>query len=111
MKHLLTIIALVLVLAACSKNGTKETEKTVATTAEIEAAMMEGRNMARDFVGKQFADSLQLSSQLLEVSVKRGEYAAAGRKDECAAFDSAFISTVRAVRPGLAEEIERVRPQ
>lgn len=111
MKHLLTIIALVLVLTACSKNGAKETEKAEATTAEIEAAMMEGRNMARDFVGKQFADSLQLSSQLLEVSAKRGEYVSAGRKGECAAFDSAFISTVRAVRPGLAEEIERVRSE
>lgn len=111
MKHLLTIITLSIVLIISGCNGNKQEGNVEATQSEIDAAIINGRDAARDFVNKRFEDTLQLSGQLLEVSARRSEYTSSNRLQERAAFDSAFISTVRAVRPGLAEQIERVSPQ
>lgn len=102
--------AVMLVVSACGSKGLKETEEIEATTAEIEAAQMQGREEARKFVSRKWSDSLELNSQLLDVAVVRGRYTEEKRYEERDAFDSAFISTVRAVRPGLADRIERDRP-
>lgn len=75
----------------------------------LEAARMAGRNAAKIFVSREWKDSLELHSQLLEVAAERSKYTMENRSVERAAFDSAFISTVRATRPGLAERIERQR--
>lgn len=107
---LAAIVAAGSLLASCSSRGVKETEATEATEAEIEAAQMQGREAAREFVHREWADSLELHRHLLEVGSMRGRYSDQKRYQERDAFDSAFISTVRAVRPGLAEQIERQKP-
>lgn len=100
-------------LASCGdiKRDAGATEQTEATVAEIEAAQMQGREAARRFVSREWKDSLQLHDQLLEVAARRSEYTVQKRYQERDAFDSTFISTVKTVRPGLVERIEKMRPK
>ena len=77
--------------------------------AAIEAAHLKGREAARVFVNTTWKDTVQLQRQLLEANAKRSEFD--GQEKAVAAFDSAFISTVRTVRPDVAAELERMRPR
>ena len=91
-----------LLVGACSG-----TEKTEGITAEIEAAQMEGRNAARLFLSRDMTDTMQMQRSILEAKAKQSKYIV-DKKPECAeAFDSAFVSTLRSVRPDLAREISR----
>lgn len=102
-KHIL-LLAMPLLLLSCGG------EKTDSVSGEaLEAARMAGRNAAKTFVSREWKDSLELHGQLLEVAAERSTYTMQNRSEELAAFDSAFISTVRVTRPGLAERIERQR--
>ncbi len=102
-KHIL-LLAMPMLLLSC---GGKE--KGSVSSKALEAARMAGRNAAKTFVSREWEDSLELHGQLLEVAAERSKYTMENRTEERAAFDSAFISTVRATRPGLAERIERQR--
>ena len=102
MKLLPFALGLLLLIPACGK-----TEQTEEVTAEIEAAQMEGRNAAKLFLSRDITDSLQLQRSLLEAKAKHSKYIIE-KKQECAdAFDSTFVSTLRSVRPDLANEISR----
>ena len=92
------------IMSSCS--GCAETEHTEGITAEITAAQMEGRNAARTFVNREWRDSTKLQQHLLEAKSRRGKYIDEGKPECAAAYDSAFISTIRAVRPNLARSIE-----
>ena len=90
-------------------SGCKETEHTEAITAEIVAAQMEGRKSARDFINREWKDTLELQKKLLETKAKQSQYLIEGKKECAVAFDSTFISTIRTVRPELAKAIEKGR--
>ena len=87
---------------ACS-----ETEHTEAVTAEITAAQIEGRTAARDIINKDWKDTLQLQTALLETKARQSRYLIDGNPASAAAFDSAFISTIRIVDPSLARKIKK----
>lgn len=99
----------VLMIAGCSGREEKKTEQAERVVADIEAAQMEGRNAARPFLTTEATDTMRLHGMLLEVAAKRSEYLRQKKDAECAAFDSIFISTIRSVRPGLAQQIETAR--
>ena len=91
-----------LLMGACG-----QTERTEATVAEIEAAQMEGRNVAKDFVSRDLSDTMKMQRHILEAKSRQSKYLI-DKKPECAAaFDSAFVSTLRTVRPDIADEIAR----
>lgn len=92
-----------IVSASCS--SCSETEHTEGITAEITAAQMEGRSAARIFINHKWNDTIQLQHRLLEAKSRQSKYLIDGKPECAAAFDSAFISTVRAVRPDLARSI------
>ena len=101
---LASIVALM--SASCSSKGEQAEVKEEA--AQIEAAHIDGRETARVFISRQYKDSLELQHQLVESDSRRSKYDSLPR---ClAAFDSAFISTVRTVRPEVAEELQKMRP-
>lgn len=101
MRKSICILAGVLLMAAsCS-----QTEKTEETTAEIEAAQMEGRNAAKAFVNKEWADTMQLQQLLLEARSKKSKYDIEKKSHCSAAYDSAFVSTLRTVRPDVARHL------
>lgn len=95
-------MALLLMGASCSG-----VEKSEAVTADVVAAQMEGRRAARDIVAKEWNDTVKLQEALLDARAKRVRYDKENRAECAAAFDSGFISTVRAVRPELSRELER----
>lgn len=81
------------------------TEETEAVTAEITAAQMEGRRAAGRILGPEWKDTVQLQKALIDTKARQSRYIIDG-KPECAeAFDSAFLSTIRAVNPDLAGKI------
>lgn len=102
MKHLLCLIGLSTAITFSSCGG-KEHEDTISTG--ITAARIEGRRAARIIVVREWKDSTELQHQLLEVKSRQSKYLIEGKAECAAAFDSAFISTIRAVKPDLARSI------
>lgn len=94
-------IFLVALLASC--HGT---EKTEAITAEITAAQMEGRDAAGRIVAQNWDDTVKLQRALLDTKVRQSKYIIEGKPECAAAFDSAFISTIRIVEPDLATKLK-----
>lgn len=103
---MLTVTAIaVTVMAGCSTKGEQAAVKEEA--AQIEAAHLEGREAARPFINRHFKDSMELQLELVKAGATRAKYDSMPR---CrAAYDSAFISTVRTVNPGVAKELSRYR--
>lgn len=96
---------LFLSLAACSPAGN---QAAVEETAEqIEDARIAGREAARTFISKDWRDSLELQGHMIEAGMQRTKYDSLPQQQ--AAYDSAFISTVRTVRPEVAAELERYK--
>lgn len=81
-------------------------EKAERVAADTEAAQMMGREEARKFLNRPWKDTLELQRQLLESRAKKSHYEMKNEKENAAAFDSAFVSTLRTVRPELARELE-----
>ena len=95
----LAVTALLLLAGGCGNNKAAEEE------ADIIAAQMEGREAARIFVGKEWKDTTELQKLLLEARSRRTKYDTIGKSKAAAAYDSAFVSTVRTVRPDIARHI------
>ncbi|MCH5226544.1 MAG: hypothetical protein J1F16_01800 [Muribaculaceae bacterium] len=95
----LAVISLI-VFVSC-----KETERTENITAEITAAQMEGRRAAGRILGPVWNDTAQLQKALLDTKVKQSQYIIGGKQKCAEAFDSTFISTIRAVNPDLAKKL------
>lgn len=102
----LAALAIFCSMTACSSKG-EQAEVKEETEQIIEAAHNEGREAAREFVNRPWSDTLELQHRLIEASSKRAKYDSLPQSRE--AFDSAFVSTVRAVRPDVARELDKVR--
>lgn len=104
-------LTLAVALASCGESGEAAADSIAAgeaAQANVEAAIMEGRTAARSFLAADPADTMAMQGKLLEARSIQSKYVTAGRKEVAEAFDTAFIHTLRAVRPGLAERIEAV---
>lgn len=87
-----------------SCGGTNKGEE---AAADIEAAQIDGREAARKFLNRPWKDTTELHGQLLEARSQQSKYTKAGRKQSATAFDSAFVSTLKTVRPDIARELEK----
>ena len=101
MKYLTSVIIILCLTISCS-----QTEKTEAITAEITAAQMEGRRAAGMILGPEWKDSVKLQHALIEAKAKQSKYLIEGKPECAAAYDSTFISTIRAVNPKLARKLQ-----
>lgn len=96
------LTGLLLGAGACGgKDGVKHE-----SAADIEAAHNDGRETARQFVNRPWRDTLELQRALLEARAEQSKYTRAGRQESAAAFDSAFVSTLRTIRPDVARELQ-----
>ena len=100
MKYIIFFLLLPIFLFSCS-----QTEKTEAVTAEITAAQMEGRRAAGVILGPEWKDTIKLQRALMDTKVKQSRYLIDGKPECAAAFDSAFLSTIRTVNPALAKKL------
>ena len=89
-------------LSSCSK-----TDKGAEDVAETEAAIIDGREAARIFVQRNWKDTTELQGLLLEARSRQSKYRMAGKEQSALAFDSAFVSTLRTVRPDVARELDK----
>ncbi len=104
----------VIALSLCSCGSSSgETDSATAVieqgegeAADIEAAIMQGRTAAREFIDADPADTLALQAKLLDARAIQSRYVTAGKREHAEAFDTAFIHTLRAVRPEVARSIE-----
>ncbi len=95
-----------LLLTGCNGAEVKETEEAEDVASEEMAAQMAGRNAARPFVSKEWTDSVALFSGIRKAREKGLKYDAAGKRNCAVAYDSAFLRTIRSVRPELASKIK-----
>lgn len=102
-KHILVIPLIALLGTACSGFGTGEKEE---TPQQIAAAANAGREAARKIVTRQFRDSMEFYGAILEANSGKSQYQMDSLKRCEAAYDSAFVSTIRTVRPDLADKLE-----
>lgn len=98
---------LLLVLLASCSSGEKAIDSIEAgedARSYVEAAMLEGRTAARSFLQQDVTDTMAMQQKLLEARTIQSRYI--GKKEAAEAFDTAFIHTLRATRPELADSIE-----
>ncbi|MGN0237752.1 MAG: hypothetical protein ACI4AK_06690 [Lepagella sp.] len=105
-----TIVAITITLIAtisysCGGSRSGETQE---SATQIEQARESARNAARRFVNREIKDTFELQTLLVEAASERSAYDSLPQSR--AAFDSTFISTVRTVRPEVAEELQRHLP-
>lgn len=81
------------------------TEHTEEITAEITAAQMEGRKAAAAIVAPEWKDTAELQKAILDVKARQSRYLIEGKTKSAEAFNNGFISTVRAVKPELADQL------
>lgn len=92
-------------LSSCSSDEGQE----AASAEQIEEAHVAGREAARVFVNKTWRDTLEMQNELVAAGAKGAAFDSIPRCREV--YDSAFIATVRTVRPDVAAELERYRKQ
>ena len=99
--------AAIAIFTSCGGNkGAESMEKGESSMAVVEAAMMEGRNAARVFLSQDPTDTMAMEQKLLNARAIQSRYVNDNNHDAAMAFDTAFIHTLRAARPELAQQIE-----
>lgn len=86
--------------------GNSKGETAHETEAQLDSARIAGREAARKIIVREWTDSMQFQEAVLSARAGKSKFEMAGRKESTAAFDSAFISTIRATRPDLAKQLQ-----
>ncbi len=100
-------LAIVVMLTSCGGNSTNEDGSVKESQAQIDSARNAGREAARKIIVSEWKDSMQFQKAVLEARAQKSVYEMAKRQQSVAAFDSAFISTIRATRPDLSKQLDR----
>lgn len=74
---------------------------------DAKRATAEGRDAAKAIITKNWTDTMQLQQAILEARAANSKYDIDGKKELKAVFDSAFFSTIRTVRPDLADQLKQ----
>ncbi|MDE6272053.1 MAG: hypothetical protein K2M31_03495 [Muribaculaceae bacterium] len=98
-------VVLLLLLGACGQRSNAD-GTIVETDAQLEEARNAGREAARKIITREFADSMEFHGAILDANAERSRFSLQNRKESEAAFDSAFISTIRTTRPDLARQLQ-----
>lgn len=111
MKLNIIICAIALPVMACVSCSRKDADRGTgapAVSAEQQTeAVTKARVAARALINLADDDTLGMQSKLLEARAIQSGYITAGNKGLAEVFDTAFIHTLRAVRPDIAREIEQ----
>ena len=91
------------VMSSCSEKAEQVSAEMLAE--QMEAAK-EGREAAKAIITKNWTDTMALQLALLDARAQNSKYEMAGKTECKAKFDSAFFSTIRTVRPDLADQLQ-----
>lgn len=102
------LVILAALTTACSAGGDGAQGAGGASVSEQQKqeAVNKGRTAARALINVNESDSFGIQGKLLEARAMQSQYVTDGRKVEAEIFDTAFIHTLRAVKPELARQIE-----
>lgn len=106
MKKTAIYFAGLLLLAGACGQRTNSDGTVVESDAQLEEARNAGREAARKIITREFADSMEFHGAILDANAERSRFSMQNRKESVAAFDSAFISTIRTTRPDLARQLQ-----
>lgn len=109
MKRIKSLSVVIIIGALAILPGCQGTERTEAITAEITAAQMEGRTAARDFIHQDWRDTSVVAMRLDTIERRKSRFVDDGKKECAEAYDTAFINTLRAVKPDLSRAVEKTR--
>lgn len=99
--YLLFVVLLTMTFCGCQSLEEQQQE----TDAEINQAMLQGREAARILVGKEWKDTMQLQNHILEAKAKQSRYLIENKPKSAQAFDYGFVSLIKNIRPELANSI------
>ena len=101
------IVCISLLTGMVTFAGCSEKAEQVAAdeTAEQMEADRKGREAAKLIVGKEWPDTVQLQMAILDARAQSSEYEIEGNEKCKERFDSAFVNTIRTVRPDLARQL------
>lgn len=103
--------SMLLALAACgghSDGNAADSANGIPGEAAIEAAIIEGRTAARALINVNPADTFAIQQELLNARARQSKYVTAGKKIEAEAFDTAFMHTLYAVQPRIADAVAKI---
>lgn len=89
-------------LISCSAITGGETE----ASEDVAEAIGEGREAAKRLINTTWKDTMELQKVFLEVRSQQSKYEIEGHPHLAEVFDSAFMNTIRVVRPDLAKQLE-----
>ena len=98
-------VSLSAMLSSCG-SGSSEESAVTETPEQIDSARNAGREAARWIIVREWRDSMQFQNAVLEARAVKSRYEMAKRQQCVAAFDSAFVSTIRTTRPDLADKLK-----
>lgn len=102
MKRIIYITVLLFSLTGIYSCGS---DKDIEDDAEINTAMLQGREAGRRLVSREWRDTMQLQNFILEAKAKQSKYLIEGKVESAAAFDKGFVTLVKCVNPELANRI------
>lgn len=105
MKYFIIAI-LIFGLSACGGKSGSSSADSHETDAQLEEARNAGREAARKIITREFKDSMEFHGAILDANAEKSRFHIAERPESAAAFDSAFISTIRTTRPDLARQLQ-----
>lgn len=105
--NVLAAVAILFALSSCGSKSQNGEEGVKESREQIDSARNAGREAARKIIVREWTDSMQFQNAVLEARAKKSMYEMAKRQQSVEAFDSAFISTIRATRPDLARQLEK----
>ncbi|MDE6294973.1 MAG: hypothetical protein K2M03_02805 [Muribaculaceae bacterium] len=107
MKKIILLFAVIIsLMSSCGTNKRDADGNPIETEAQLDSARNAGREAARKIIVREWTDSMQFQNAILEARAAKSKYEMANRRQSVAAFDSAFISTIRTTRPDLARELQ-----
>ena len=97
------MILAALLMPSCSRKA--EQVSAMETADQMEAAKA-GREAAKKIITKNWTDTMQLQEALLSARAENSKYEMEGKASCKASFDTAFVNTIRTVRPDLARQLD-----
>ncbi len=99
-KGIAIIVLPIVVMLGCS-----EQDACPAGHIVTDDAFIEGRNCAKQFISGELQDSVELQNKLFEAKAELSKYIVEGDTMGAKAFDEAFRSTIKTIRPELSNRI------
>ena len=91
-------------ISSCSEKA--EQVAATETSDQMEEAKILGRNAAKEIVNENWTDTMSLQKAVLHARSISSRYDVEKDRQAREAFDSAFYSTIRTVRPDLANQLQ-----